>query len=526
MEIAMRPSKAGAVVFILFGLMFLLPGLFFLWVMITKSPNATTSGALGGYVIGLLISAIGAGLIFAAVSGYRKMQRAAAAQEANPLSPWLWKRDWAARRADSQNKGKEILLWLLCIFVDTILLPISVSVLPDLISKSDPRALVLLAFDAAGLILLGLAARASLRHERFGKTYFELDSLPFSPGARLSGGIHLKLNILPERGVNLSLSCVRSITTGGGQDRTTTKVVLWQADKNIPASSISMDPLGRTIPVEFAIPDDAYVTDQNNSQDQVLWILHAQADLPGVNYSDDFEVPVFRTSSSTQVAADFAPSRFGFGASSDSLAADSGSAPSAPAHPRVVISSASGGTEFYFPPFRNPRRILILLLMTVIWSAFAYFLVYSNAPRVFALVFVIADLFLIWGCIRLCFGSARICVGNGEISSASRTLGIGSHKRFAISDIESIAPVTGGNQAGGDIYSIRLRTKTGKRVTLADEIAGRQEARWIVTQITSLAGLKVNQSVEIDAPLGVPAQPPQPVFGSSRVSSGGPAQSQ
>jgi hypothetical protein len=253
----MKPSKAGAAVLILFGLMFFLPGMFFLWLIITKSPKVASSGALGGYAIGLLISGIGAGLIFAAISSYRKMRRAAATQEANPLSPWLWKRDWAARRADSQSRGKETRLWLLCIFVDTILLPISVGVLPNLISRSDPRALVLLAFDTAGFVLFVSAARASLRRQRFGNTHFELDALPFSPGGRVSGKIHLELNVLPERGVHLSLSCVRRITSGGGEDRTTAKVVLWQADKTISASSISMDGLGATIPVGFAIPLDA-----------------------------------------------------------------------------------------------------------------------------------------------------------------------------------------------------------------------------------------------------------------------------
>jgi hypothetical protein len=521
----MKPSKAGAVFLILFGLMFLLPGLFFLWVMVTKTPNATASGAFGGYAIGLLISAIGAGLILAAINGYRGMQRKAAVQQANPASPWLWKRDWAARRADSQNRGNEILLWLLCIFVDTILLPISFNVLPDLISRLDARALVLLVFDAAGLTLFAFAARASLRRRRFGNTYFELDSLPFALGGRLSGKIHLRLNVVPERGVDLSLSCVRRIISGGGENDTTTKVVLWQTDKNIPASSISMDMLGRTIPVEFAIPADAYVTDQNNSRDQVLWILHAQADVPGINYSDDFEVPVFRTSFAVQAANDSAPSTFGSGPSSDSLAAGSESTISALPNPQVVISSAPGGTEFYFPPFRNPRRVLILVLVTIVWSAFTYSLYHFDGPLIFRVVFTIADVFLVWGCLRLCFGSARICVGNGEISCARRTLGVGSTKRFAISDIETIVPVTQGNQAGGDIYSLCVRLKNGKRLTLADEIASRQEARWIAVQIASLAGLKVNARVEFDARLGTPAQPPQPAFGSPSASNAQQTQS-
>jgi hypothetical protein len=59
------------------------------------------------------------------------------------------------------------------------------------------------------------------------------------------------------------------------------------------------------------------------------------------------------------------------------------------------------------------------------------------------------------------------------------------------------------------MYAIRLRTKNGRRVTLADEISSRQEARWIVSQIETLAGLKIDTHVEIDAPYGPPPQPGQ-----------------
>ncbi len=48
------------------------------------------------------------------------------------------------------------------------------------------------------------------------------------------------------------------------------------------------------------------ITTQPN--DQVLWLLHAQADVPGVNYSDDFEVPVFRRTPSPASASEPAAS--------------------------------------------------------------------------------------------------------------------------------------------------------------------------------------------------------------------------
>lgn len=504
----MKPSKGAAILFTLFGLVFLLPGLSFLFSVLTKSPNVSVN-TLTGLIIASLISSIGAGLIFVAFSGYRRMQQLAAVEEANPTSPWLWKPDWAASRANSQNKGKEILLWVICIFVNAILLPPTLNLLPGMLSKLDPRAFVFLAFDAVGAILFAYAVRATLRRKRFGKTYFEFDSLPFSAGGRLTGRIHLQLKTTAEHGIDLTLSCIRKTASGAGDNRTVTKTVLWQADQNVPAGAITMDALGRAIPVDFAIPADAYSTDQDNLSDQVLWVLHAQADVPGINYSDDFEVPVFRTSSSFP-AADGASAASGFGAPPP---LETETPVAAPANSGVRISSVPGGTEFYFRPLRNLGRAFLLFVVLLIWSGLCYFLWHdAKAPKIFAIVFSLADLLVIYGFFQVAFGSARIRVGNGEVVSIRRTLGLGSAKRFAIAEIEAIVPVTGGQQTnanGNPIYSIRLRTKKGQRVTLADEIASRQEARWVVSQIESLAGLQLNTKVEVDAPFGASALPPQ-----------------
>jgi hypothetical protein len=200
-------------------------------------------------------------------------------------------------------------------------------------------------------------------------------------------------------------------------------------------------------------------------------------------------------------------------ATASSVGADAAEVP-APAHSKVIISSQTGGTEFYFPAFRTPSRALFLVLFTAIWTGVVYFLFHSSAPWFFAVVFGFFDLLLILGVFHVVLGTARVLVGNGEISSTTRILGIGSTKRFSVSEIDTILPVTSG-QGGNPTYAIRLRTKNGRRITLADEMTSREEARWIVSQIESLAGLKMDTHVEVDSPYGPPPQPGQPLFNSS-----------
>jgi HEAT repeat protein len=519
-----KPSKGAAAFFICFGLMFLVPGLLSLFTFLANSHNPGTSGTIAGAAIALFISAIGAGFVLVAFGGYRKLKQQAEIEEANPSSPWLWRTDWASRKSESQNKKTEITAWMVCIFCNLVMIPVAVTLVPQLARRNDPRVFLIVGFCSIGVILFVVALRASLRHRRFGNTYFEFDSLPFSPGARLAGKIHLKLDADAAHGIDLRLTCVRKMITGSGNSRSTVQTVLWQTEQNVSSGAMGMDPFSRKIPVDFAIPSNAYVTDHDNSSDQVLWLLHAQADIPGIDYSDDFELPVFKSSFSAEQVPANSPSEasvFAGGTSDDSNAVPV----SAPAHPKAIISAQDGGTEFYFPAFRTPSRTLFLLIFTVIWTGVVYFLFHSKAPWFFPIIFGLMDIFVILGLFHVAMGTARIRVGNGAIVSTTRVLGVGSTKQFLFSEVDAIVAVTSGQQGGtqgNSMYAIRLRTKNGRRVTLADEISSRQEARWIVSQIETLASLKIDTHVEMDSAYGPPPQPGQPLFSSSRPGFLGP----
>lgn len=508
-----KPSKGAAVFLTFFGLMFLVPGLLALFAFLANSRNHSTSGTVAGAAIALFISAIGVGLILAALAGYRSLRQLAAVEEANPSSPWLWRAGWANRRAETLRKKREAFAWVVCFFCNMVMIPVAVSIDSQLARQNDARILLVIGFALVGLILFAIAIRATLRRRRFGNTFFELYSLPFSPGGRLAGRIHLKLDANPANGVDLRLSCVRKTVVGAGEDRSTVQTVLWQAEQNVSIAAIEMDSVGRMIPVDFAIPAGTYVTNLDNPDDQVLWLLHAKADLPGINYVDDFELPVFKTSADPAPSSAYAPAE-PFGSTTGAFDETDTAPVAAPAHPMVIISSQGDGTEFYFRALRTPSRALFLFLFTAVWTAAAYFLLRSSAPRIFPIVFGLSDVLLIMALFRVSLGTVRIRVGNGEISRSKRLLGLGATKRFSVSEIDAIVAVTNGQQYGNQgqsMYAIRLRTKSGRRFTLADEIASRQEARWIVSQIESLAGLKIDTHVEVDSIYGPPPQPGQVV---------------
>jgi len=511
-----QPSKVGPVILTIFALPFLGGGLFFLYGLVSSSPNFHASNLAVGLIVAVIFVLVGAGLIFGAFKGYGLLKKLAALQEANPLSPWLWRTDWATQRAESANKKGYITAWIGAAFCTLITAPFMFGLIPDLLRKSDPQVFLLLGFNLFSLILIINAIRATIRHERFGNSYCEFDSLPISPGRRMTGRIQLRFETQAAHGIDLRLSCVRRIVTGSGKNQTTSNVTLWQADKNVPSSGLQPGPLGRAIPVGFDIPADALITDHGNLSDQILWQLHAKADVPGVDYSDDFELPVFRAADSPQPAVESAAetgsaSNFGF-ATARSVDVDSG-AVGPPERTRVIVSMHDGGTEFYFPPLRTPARALMLFVFALAFSGAVYALIHNHVPVLFTALFALGDLFVIFGFFHIAFGSARIGVGNGEILSRRGFLGMGATRRFLVSEVDSIVAVgsvqQGSNSNDNSIYSIQLQTKSGQKITLADEINSRQEARWVVSQLETLAGLKLDTHVEVALPLGVQAQPVQ-----------------
>ncbi len=511
-----QPSKVGPVLLTVFAFPFLGGGLVFLYSLMVASRNFRPDDPVLRLVMASFFVLVGAALLFAAFKGYGFLKKQAALQEANPLSPWLWRADWAASRAEGANKKTYISAWIAAVFVNLITAPFLFGKIPELLRQGDPRALILLALCSFGAILTFNAIRATIRHERFSNSYFEFDPLPICPGRRMTGRIQLRFPTLAAHGIDLRLSCVRRIVSGSGNSRAVSNATLWQADKNVPSGAIEPGPLGRAIPVDFEVPADGRITDHSNSDDQILWLLHAQADVPGVDYSDDFELPVFRTADSPEPASDSDSqanassfSSFGF-AAEKSADADSG-AVAQPEQTRVVVSMHDGGTEFYFPPLRTPARALLLFVVSAAFTGAVYALLHNRVPLLFTAIFALGDLFVLFGFLHVAFGSARVFVGNGEIQSRSGVLGFGALRRDPFSEIASIIPVASPSQGSSDnsIYSIQLSTKSGKKFTLADEISSRQEARWIVSQLETLAGLKLDTHVEVNLPLGVQAQPVQ-----------------
>jgi hypothetical protein len=237
-------------------------------------------------IFAITFGAVGIGGLIALARGRRRLADVEAARAGHPDEPWLWRADWAAGRIEDSNRTTARFAWGFVALWNLVSLPAAYFGVRAALEEGNRAGLVALVFPVAGLALLVWAARISARVQRFGVSRLELETRPAAIGRSLSGTVLAPLPLTPANGFRVVLSCIRRVTTGSGDDRSTSERVLWQEEQQVPGRpSRTAQGTTTTVPVRFPIPPDALPCDDRNSRDTVLWRLEVSADVPGVDYA-------------------------------------------------------------------------------------------------------------------------------------------------------------------------------------------------------------------------------------------------
>ncbi len=459
------------------------------------SPEWRDVALLG--IAGLAFAVAGFGLLTAAVVGRKKLQQQEALRRLHPDAPWMWRQDWAQGRVASATESNMVIAWIFAALWNLVSAPILLLGILDKV-KEDPKVAIALLFPAVGIGLLVWAVRETLRFREFGATAFEMSSVPGVIGGELRGAIQARFDARPAQGVLVKLSCVNRTVTGSGRDRSVWEKILWHEERRVAPGELGVGPTGTSIPVSFQVPLDAAGTNSENPDDSILWILEADADVPGVNYRDRFEVPVFKTRETPAAARPSA------GEASSEPFAQEAFGPTGPAklaeeplrrpeHSRIVVKpSASGGTEFDFSAARNPGAALGLTAFLLLWSGSIWLMLSLKAPIFFPIVFGLFDVLIFFLVLQLWFGASRVGIGPGLLIARRSLLGLGSSRQIQCSEIAAIKMPIGmqsGGASGTPFYDIRLVLKNGKEMTIGRQVRDKREAEWLVAEMRKAIGL-------------------------------------
>ena len=474
-----RNEKVGAGFLCLMGAAFAFFGLMAMFAAARSMASPSHQSGLWVLLLfGAVFSAIGFGLIYAALTGSKRIARQKQAQSAHAGEPWKWRADWAQGRANSAIRGSLVGVWIVAILWNLCVFPYVWLAFPTAFHRNPAGSLILLPFVAAGLFLLFRAVRTTIAVLEFGTTYFVMDSVPGAIGGKLKGSIQARFPHSPEHGFHLRLSCVHLVRTGSGNSRNTWETILWCDDADQGQSYAG--PMGTTIPVDFHIPRDVQPTDNTNLSDQIIWRLEAMADVPGLDYHDMFEVPVFRTAASAGEGEFAAPEPSEF--------ANVVAQTRRPEELTVVIRETNEGTEFYFPPARNRSLAVWSTVFALIICGFTYIVAHLGAPLIFPIVFGLFALAFVYFAAQSCMGTTRLVIGD-KVKLQAGYLGGGKKREIALADVdgfdENIRTQTL-NGAAIPYYDIVLRLRDRQTLTVGKMVSSKREAEWLVSEMRRL----------------------------------------
>jgi hypothetical protein len=497
-----KTSRTGLIAVCIFALPFGGAGL----AALTMGLRGLADGkpnAIVGVIVGSIFTLVAVGLVTATIFGMRKLQNISRLQGEHPSEPWMWREDWGQGRANSTTGASLITAWVFATFWNLIAWT-TVILVPWQQFQRKPATLIALLFPIVGIGLLIWAVRVTLARYEFGNTFLELGTLPAPLGREFRGTIHTRFPGQLQGDLRVKLTCVNRYVTGSGNNRSTTEKILWREEQTIPASSIFPGPQGTMIPVSFHVPLDQRPTDSSNPSNQIVWMIEADAAVPGVDYKDSFEVPVFRTKDTPERE----DARFA------SATEEAASHP--PAHATITVRpAAEGGTEFYFLPARNPGFALGLTSFMAIWTGAIVLMLKLGAPLLFAVAFSLFDLLFFYIALDLWFGTSRVVSQPGKLLVQKGWLGSGKTTTITaaeIADLHTKITAQQGGATGTPYYSLEAVLNTGRSVILGENVRNKEEAEWLAAEMRRIAGIKPKAMAAAADPAATPAN----MFGSLR----------
>ena len=339
-------------------------------------------------------------------------------------------------------------------------------------------------FPVIGVGLLTWAVITTLRWRRFGPSRFEMS--PATLGGQLSGTIHTRLDNVHSTRVTLKLTCLDRITRGSGDNRDTRENIIWREEYVVPEGQVGLGGLDASIPVRFALPADARETTAVGQSDGIVWVLAAEANVPGVDFKEDFDVPVRRGAATGTVETTrtdgFAPVR----------------APLSPmdlAASGIHVTPTVEGTQYYFARARNASFASGLTMFTLLWTGALWVQYAVGIPRFFIFVTGAFEILLIVIVLEVWLGVTTVTIGSDSVHRRRDIFGIGSARiipKRTITRLDLHISMQTTGRSGIPYYELRATLDTGKHKHLGDGIRNKQHAEWLAERMRGEIGLNAS----------------------------------
>ena len=213
-----------------------------------------------------------------------------------PMGQWTTRDEW---RTDvmSADTSMSPFLVVFAVVWNLIAWPIAYLVLTGAIVGSGNPWLVVL-FPLVGIAVAVAAAWPKVKALKYGVTRLKLETMPGRFGHPLNAVFRTKIDSAnrPEQGFTVHLTCYRryifySRGADGESRKEVGRDVKWNDEKTIRPRVGADNKL--EIPVSFQVPTGLPESSVDKTEERMVWSLSATAEAPGIDFSVEFEIPVF-----------------------------------------------------------------------------------------------------------------------------------------------------------------------------------------------------------------------------------------
>lgn len=419
----------------------------------------------------VIFGGVGFGIIIFALR-----QRAASGDSAT--AAWLDNPAWRDNRIRSGGKALLWFLWVFGILWLLFMIPMWMNA-ERLLDKGLPVALLPYLLPLIGLLVLVQAVIRTLRWHRFGDATLSLDPFPGECDGKVAGRIEVPL--APGEPVQVRLSCIHVYWRRTGNKRERREEILWQDSRQVQAH-----PGPRGAVVAFAFRPDPGLPPSSSGREHHKWVVDVRAKLAGPDLEHRFTIPVFaRQGQRESLETDFVLEDT---SAADVLPSSSRVEPNSPG-PAVLpawvkLANHGGAVELVLPMFRNLALSLPLLLVGGIFAAVGFFLLQDTAaPFFFGPVFLLIGGGLFLGGIYSLGNALRVRVSPRGVELERRIFGLPLRRRIGAMEVRSLEKHIGARTGSQAFYRVRLVTRHGKRITLADSLPGASAADYLIGQL-------------------------------------------
>lgn len=402
----------------------------------------------------------------------------AALQKLHPGEPWLWRRDWAERQVRDTARVPVGCLWAFSVIWILFTIPASLAVLQKV--QEQPFIWFFALFPLAGVFLMLFAGYHTLRRYKYGTSICRIDRVPLAMGHPLRGEVIARVRQMPPEGFQLQFACIRRVTTGSGKNRSTHEEVIWQDDQRMHPGAIAPNPDGVRIPFTFQIPSDAEPCDDSQPNVTVLWRLTVIAEVPGVDYRADFELPVYRVD---EEGSDPAP----LFATTPTIAFE----PSPHSGIRTELSPTGSESIVIAPPSRFGDWFGYLMFFALWFGILGAIEHFADPPwpaKAFLGIFFAVGALVFFAALDFLLGRSTLRADRSTLITRRRWLLFSRERTFSAADVETILPKVGMTSNGRAFYDLQLVQRNGRTTNIAKYFRERRDAEMVAARLRRALG--------------------------------------